>query len=345
MRIQIGNEIVEVNLPRGGGKAIVGAVVVLLLAIAVLSSVYTVKTEDEAIVKRFGAVVATKGPGLHFKLPFIETATAVPKTTVLKEEFGFRSSAVGSARTQYRKDPVHRDESLMLTGDLKVIDVEWVVQYRIADTAKFLHQSKDPRKTLRDISEAVMRRIVGNSLGSDVLTERRVQVATMAKDELQEILDSFELGVQISTIELQDVTPPESVKAAFNEVNQAEQERERFINEAEKRRNQVIPRAEGEASQTIAEAEGYAAERTNRALGETARFDAIRTEFENAPEVTRRRLFLEMVDEVLPEIGRIIVMEDGAHAPLPLLNLTEDTNFPPSNRAASASNPSTGSRE
>jgi len=346
MRIQIGNEIVEVNLPRGGGKAIIGAVVVLLLAIALLSSVYTVKTEDEAIVKRFGAVIATKPPGLHFKLPFgIDTATAVPKTTVLKEEFGFRSSAVGGARTQYRKDPVHRDESLMLTGDLKIIDVEWVVQYRVSDTTKFLHQSKDPRKTLRDISEAVMRRIVGNSLGSDVLTERRVQVSNMAREELQEILDSFELGVQISTIELQDVTPPESVKAAFNEVNQAEQERERFINEAEKRRNQVIPRAEGEANQTIAEAEGYAAERTNRALGETARFDAIRNEFENAPEVTRRRLFLEMIDEVLPEIGRIIIMEDGAHAPLPLLNLTEDTNFPPSTRAATAPNTTTGSRE
>lgn len=168
-----------------------------------------------------------------------------------------------------------------------------------------------------------MRRIVGNSLGSDVLTEKRVQVSTAARVELQQLLDEFNLGVAISTIELQDVTPPEMVKPAFNEVNQAEQERERMINEAEKRRNQVIPRAEGQAKQIIAEAEGYAAQRVNQARGEAERFQAILAEYKNASEVTRQRMFLEMIDEVLPKTGRVIVMDQGVTAPLPFINLQE----------------------
>jgi len=218
---------------------------------------------------------------------------------------------------------------LMLTGDLKVIDVEWVVQYRVSDPDAFLHKVRDPEQTLRDVSEAVMRRIVGNSLGSDVLTEKRVQVAANAKEELQKAMEHFELGIQISTIELQDVTPPGPVKPAFNEVNQAEQERERYINEAEKRRNQVIPRAEGQARQVIAEAQGYAAERINAAKGETERFTAIYEAYLNAPQVTRERMYLEMIDKVLPKAGKIYIMEENQNAPLPLLNLGDgSTSFP-----------------
>jgi modulator of FtsH protease HflK len=239
---------------------------------------------------------------------------------VLKEEFGFRTVGLGE-RTQYQKDRAHRGESLMLTGDLKVIDVEWVVQYTISDADHYLHQARDPRQTLRDISEAVMRRIVGNNLGSDVLTEKRVQVATQARREIQEILDSFDLGLRIGTVELQDVTPPEPVKPAFNEVNQAEQERERLINEAEKRRNQVIPRAQGQASQIIAEAQGYAAQRVNLARGEAERFTAILEEYQRLPQVTRQRLYLEMIDRVLPKLGRVYIVEEGQIGPIPLLNL------------------------
>jgi membrane protease subunit HflK len=295
-----------------------------LLALGAWSSVYTVQPEGEAVVKRFGRVVSIRPPGLHFKLPFgIDRAYFVPTGRVLKEEFGFRTANMGTQRDSYQKSRAQQDESLMLTGDLKVIDVEWVVQYRIRDADQFLHRVRDPVATIRDINEAVMRRIVGNSLGSDVLTEKRVEVATQAKAELQEILDSFEMGVQIGTIELQDVTPPESVKPAFNEVNQAEQERERLINEAEKRRNQVVPRAEGQAKQIIAEAEGYAAERVNRARGETERFDAILAEYRNAPDVTRRRLFLEMIDDVLPSLGRVLVVEEGTTSPIPLLNMDD----------------------
>jgi membrane protease subunit HflK len=306
--------------------------VLILVAAGAWSSYYIVQPEEEAVVKRFGRVVALKQPGLHFKLPFgIDTAQMVPTARVLKQEFGFRTQSV-QGRTTYRKDRAHRDESLMLTGDLKVIDVEWVVQYRVSDPDKFLHQFREPEQTLRDVSEAVMRRIVGNSLGSDVLTEKRVQVAATSKRELQEAMDYFDLGIQISTIELQDVTPPEPVKPAFNEVNQAEQERERFINEAEKRRNQVIPRAEGQAEQTIAEAEGYAAKRVNAAKGEAARFTSIFEAYRDAPEVTRQRMYLEMIDDVLPNAGKIFIMDENQTAPLPLLNLGDAQTSLPAKR-------------
>ena len=296
---------------------------IALVAFGALTSYYIVQPEEEAVIKRFGRVVAQKEPGLHFKLPFgIDTAQMVPTARVLKQEFGFRTVGI-DGRTNYRKDQQHRDESLMLTGDLKVIDVEWVVQYRVSDPDKFLHQVREHEETLRDISESVMRRIVGNSLGSDVLTEKRVEVATTSRIELQKAMDYFDLGIQISTIELQDVTPPGPVKPAFNEVNQAEQERERYINEAEKRRNQVIPRAEGEARQVIAEAQGYAAKRVNDAKGEAERFTAVYEAYRKAPEVTRQRMYLEMIDKVLPQAGRIFIMDENQTAPLPLLNLGE----------------------
>ncbi len=307
---------------------IVAALVLLLVVLGGMTSFFTVQPEEEAIVKRLGKVVAVRSPGLHFKLPFgIDRAVRLPTERVLKEEFGFRTVSAGS-RTGYQKSPSQRDESLMLTGDLKVIDVEWVVQYRISDPDRFLHGARDPRQTLRDLSEAVMRRIVGNSLGSDVLTERRVEVAQAARDELQGILEGFDIGIHISTVELQDVTPPEMVKPAFNEVNQAEQERERMINEAEKRRNQVLPRAEGQAKQIIAEAQGYALQRVNRARGETDRFASILAEYANSPDVTRQRLYLEMIDEVLPKVGQIYVLEEGAGAPLPLLHLNDSLSAP-----------------
>lgn len=299
------------------------AVLAAVVGVGLWTSYYTVQPEEEAVVKRFGKVIGIRGPGLHFQIPFgIDRAYPVPTKRVLKQEFGFRTVG-GDQRTQYVKQPEHREESLMLTGDLKVIDVEWVVQYSIADPDKYLHRSRDPSQTLRDVSEAVMRRITGNNLGSDVITERRVQVATQARGEIQEILDTYELGLAVGTVELQDVNPPERVKPAFNEVNQAEQEKERMISEAEKRRNQVLPRAEGEALQVVSEAQGYAIERTNRARGETERFLAILSEYQQVPEVTRRRMYLEMIDNVLPKLGRVYVVEEGQTSPIPLLNLGE----------------------
>lgn len=305
----------------------------ILLAIILLmwgawTSFYTVQPEGQAVVKRFGRVVAIQPPGLHFKLPFgIDQQTFVPTARVLKAEFGFRTTEDRNQdRAIYRKSEAHRDESLMLTGDLKVVDVEWVVQYRVDDPNKYMHQVEDVERTIRDVSEAVMRRIVGNSLGSDVLTVKRVQIALDAQEELQATLASFDMGIRIGTIELQDVTPPDQVKPAFNEVNQAEQEKERMINEAEKMQNQRVPAARGKARQVLEAAEGYRAERVNRALGESARFKAIVAEYRNAPEVTRRRMYLEMMDEVLPTLGKVYVVDPAGPSPLPLINLEPGSN-------------------
>lgn len=314
-------------------KAVPRGLIVLVILLAIWgagTSFYTVQPEGQAVVKRFGKVVAIKPPGLHFKLPFgIDRQTFVPTARVLKEEFGFRTAGEGQATsTVYRKTDAHREESLMLTGDLKVVDVEWVVQYRVEDPDKYLHHVEEVDKTIRDISEAVMRRIVGNSLGSDVLTVKRVQIATAAKEELQKLLSSFDAGIRIGTIEMQDVTPPEPVKPAFNEVNQAEQEKERMINEAEKKQNQRVPAARGKARQVLETAEGYRAQRVNRAIGEATRFQAILEEYRNAPEVTRRRMYLEMLDEVLPQIGQVYVVEPGGTSPLPLINLETDSHRP-----------------
>jgi len=212
----------------------------------------------------------------------------------------------------------------MLTGDLNIINVEWVVQYRINDPIKFLYEMREPTRTLRDISESVMRRVVGNRLGSEVLTVGRVEIQAQGRDEIQQIMDRYDNGIHIITVELQDVVPPRAVQPAFNEVNEARQERERMINEAEKRVNQEIPRAEGEAIRMIAEAEGYATERVNRAQGESVRFTAVLEEYRGAPEVTRSRLYLETLNEVLPSIGQVLVVQDEQVGPLPLLDVNRN---------------------
>ena len=309
---------------RGGPpiKPILGGALAILAVWGVLSSFYTVQPEERAVVKRFGDVIDITDPGLHFKLPFgIDNVQFVATERVLKQEFGFRTTGVqASGRTTYSSGQFE-DESLMLTGDLNIIDVEWVVQYRINDPIKFLYEMREPTESLRDISESVMRRVVGNRLGSAVLTVGRVEIQAQAAEEIQAIMNQYDAGIDIITVELQDVVPPPAVQPAFNEVNEARQERERMINEAQKRVNQEIPRAEGAAIRTIAEAEGYATERVNRAFGETARFTAVLAEYEQAPEVTRARLYLETLNEVLPTIGQVLVVQDDQVGPLPLLDV------------------------
>jgi membrane protease subunit HflK len=308
---------------RGPGRWQIGTIALLgLVAVLVWSGWFTVQPEETGVVQRFGAVVRTVGPGLHFKLPYgIETVRLVPTARVLKEEFGFRTVATPAGqRTQYA-DKAFKDVSLMLTGDLNVIDVQWIVQYRIEDPIQFLFQVRDTRQTIRDIAEAVMRRVVGNRLGSDVLTVGRVAVSTEVKEEMQKILTAYETGVRLVTVELQDVTPPDSVKPAFNEVNEARQDRERTINQAQEQANREIPKARGEATRTVTEAEGYAIERVNRATGEATRFRAVLDEYQRAPEVTRRRLYLEALSAVLPEAKALYIVDGAQRTLIPWLPL------------------------
>ncbi|MFU8831279.1 MAG: FtsH protease activity modulator HflK [Wenzhouxiangella sp.] len=307
--------------PRKAGLLIFAAIIALIVVWGLLTAFYTVQPEERAVVKRFGAVITITDPGLHFKLPFgIDQVQLVATERVLKQEFGFRTEGVRGGRTGYSAK-AFEDESLMLTGDLNIIDLEWVVQYRINDPIKFLYAMREPTQTLRDIAESVMRRVVGNRLGSDVLTVGRVEIQLLGRDEMQQIMDHYDAGIHIITVELQDVVPPPAVQPAFNEVNEARQERERMINEAQKRVNQEIPRAEGQALRTIAEAQGYATERVNRALGESSRFSAVLAEYQQAPEVTRSRLYLETLHEILPNIGQILVIQEDQLSPLPLLNV------------------------
>jgi membrane protease subunit HflK len=309
------------GIPRLRIGAVLAVVVAILVLIASFSSYYTVDATGRAVVKRFGEVIAITDPGLHFKMPFgIDRAYFVETEIVRKLEFGFRT-AVPGVRTRYQESSFD-DESLMLTGDLNVVDVGWVVQYQIRDPERWLHAVRDPEDTMRDITEAVMRRVVGNRLGSDVLTVGRAEISLLVKVELQEALDRYDVGVQVGSVELQDVTPPDPVKPAFNEVNEARQEKERLVNEAEKERNKVIPRAQGEAAQTISESEAYSAERINAAKGEAARFTAILAEYRKGEAVTRQRLYLEMLDEVLPRVRDVFVIDEAGSGPLPLLDLT-----------------------
>jgi membrane protease subunit HflK len=303
-----------------GAGPIVGAVAAVLLAIILLSTWYTVQPEETAVVQRFGRVARTAGPGLHGKLPWgIEQVTLVPTARVLKEEFGFRTE-LAAQRTRYAQEQLDQ-ESLMLTGDLNVIDVEWIVQYRIEDPIAYLFHVREPRQTIRDMSEAVMRRVVGNRLGSDVLTVARVAVSTEVKEEMQRILDDYATGVRLVTVELQDVTPPDPVKPAFNEVNEARQDKERMINQAQEAANREIPKARGEAVQTITEAEGYAIERVNRARGETDRFESVLAEYRRAKDVTRRRLYLEALASILPEVKALYIVDGDQKALVPWLAL------------------------
>ncbi len=293
-----------------------------------LSIIYTVQPEERAVIKRFGNVVGIADPGLHFKLPFgVDTVQIVATERVLKQEFGFRTADVSGDRTRFAAGQ-YPDESLMLTGDLNIIQVEWVVQYRISEPVKFLYGMREPTQTLRDLSESVMRRVVGNRIGSDVLTVGRVDIANKARDEIQEAMDKYDNGIRIVTVQLQDVVPPQRVQPAFNEVNEARQELERMVNEATRQANEAIPRAEGTAKRTISEAEGYATERVNRALGEAARFNSVLAEYRGVPEVTRARLYLESLSQILPKIGSVVVVQPGQVSPLPLLNLRDAQQLP-----------------
>ncbi|RMG68666.1 MAG: FtsH protease activity modulator HflK [Nitrospirae bacterium] len=298
-------------------RAVLFLLLFLLLAVGGYSSFFTVAPEEVGVILRFGRYVRTVDPGLHFKIPFgVERVYKVPVERQMKEEFGFRTVRAGK-RSEYSKDD-YTEESLMLTGDLNAADVEWIVQFRISDPYKFLFKVRNVIDTFRDMNEAVMRTVVGDRSVNEVLTVGRVEIETEVKNRLQELVDQYEMGIKVMQIVLQDVNPPDPVKPAFNEVNEAQQEKERLINEAQSEYNKVIPRARGEAKRIIEEAKGYAIERINRAKGEAEKFNAIFSEYLKAPEVTKQRIFLETMNEVLPRLGRKLITDRETMGILPL---------------------------
>ena len=310
----------DIELPKIDKRLVYLGIAAIIGIWLIVSSVYTINADEVGVVQRFGRYTTTTQPGLHFKIPFgIETVRKVKVQRNLKAEFGFRTRAAG-VRTSYASGD-YSSESLMLTGDLNSAIVEWIVQYRIKDPVQFLFKVRNVENTLRNVSEATMRLLVGDHSVDEVIISNRQQIAIEVQEKIQQLLDEYETGIDVVTVNLQDVNPPEPVQPAFNSVNEAKQEKERIINEALQAYNKAIPQAEGVAEQMIREAEGYAINRVNRAKGDAEKFLAVWREYSRAKDVTRRRLYLETMLEILPKINEVFIVDEGQQGLVPLLQL------------------------
>ena len=315
------NEVI--NKIKGAGSKFPGAWVIILVAVLIYlgySMVYMVGANERGVIQRFGKHVRTTMPGLHIKLPKgIEKVTKVQVDYVFKDEFGFRTLQPG-VRTRYAGGSAYLVESLMLTGDLNVAVVPWIVQWKVDDPAKYLFKVRNVRATLRDLAQSTMRLVVGDHSIDEVIN-KRMDIANQSESLLQKELDEAETGIRVTTIEMKRTTVPEPVQPSWNEVNQAIQEKEKMISQAREEYNKLIPQARGQAEKTIKEAEGYALDRVNRAKGDAARFTALYEEYAKAKDVTRRRLYLEAIREIFPRLGNKYIVDADQKNFLPLLNL------------------------
>jgi len=317
--MQLGQDKLRRSFGGGGPRKMMVIALVVLLGLGAWSAFYTVPSDSVAVIQRFGKYVKEVPPGLHFKLPMgIDVATIVPVKRQLKQEFGFTTPG---ARDPFQSPKDGKRETEMVTGDLNAALVEWVVQYRISDPAKFLFEVREPRETLRYVSESVMREVVGDRTVDEVITIGRQEIETEALVKMEALSNKYAMGINIDQVQLKNINPPGPVQESFNEVNQAQQEKEKLINEARREYNKVIPLAEGEKDQRIREADGYRLKRINEAEGDAARFNALFTEYSKAPEVTRRRIYIETLQEVLPGIRSKIIVDEQSQGILPLLNL------------------------
>ncbi|WP_206026300.1 FtsH protease activity modulator HflK [Roseimicrobium sp. ORNL1] len=304
--------------PRG----ILAILIAGLVLIGVFTSYYTVEADSVAVVQRFGRFKTVVEPGLRFKIPFgIDTVTKVAVRRQMKMEFGFGTYSGTTNPDQFSDEP--ELEKNMVTGDLNAAEVEWVIQYHVSDPQAFLFNVREPGGTLRDVSESVMREVVGDRLVDEVLTFGRAEMQDDMLKKLQALVTRLELGVHIDQVQLNRVHPPRPVQSSFDEVNKAQQERETMINVANGEYNKVVPRAKGEAEQKISEAEGYAIKRVNEAEGDVARFKALLEQYEKAPDITRQRLYLETMAEVIPQLGAKIILDSEARQFLPLMHLQQ----------------------
>jgi membrane protease subunit HflK len=324
-------------------------VLAVLLGLGFLTAFYRVDASDEGVVLRFGEHVRSAPPGLHWKWPWpIEEVHQVPVRRVQVLEFGFKTERAGRDTQYAAPGPEQLNVSEMLTGDLNLANVEWVVQYRVNDPVAYLFNlgdvdrvgaevlpagaTDDPNiavpDTIRDVSESVMRKLVGDTSVDAVLTFGREQIAADAKLEIQSILDEFDAGLEIVTVKMQSTSPPEEVRDAFQEVNRARQNKERVVNEAEGERNRQIPAARGKRDQVISEAEGYADRIQLETEGQVKAYLAQLQEYEKAPEVTRTRIYLDAMEEILGQAGQTTILDESVKGLLPLLNLNSDTSRP-----------------
>jgi modulator of FtsH protease HflK len=308
--------------PPGIRPRVVLRIIAIIVAVAFLATTwFTIDPEEAGLVMRFGRFARQVPSGLHLKLPFpLERVVKVPVERQLKEEFGFRTADVSGTRTTYSAEDLSA-ESLMLTGDLNVAVVEWTAQFRVREPYKYLFKVRNVRKTFRDMNETVMREVIGDRSVNEVLTVGRQEIAAEVEQRLQALCDQYENGIKVEQIVLQDVNPPDPVKPSFNEVNQAQQEREKLINQARADYNQIIPRSRGQAEQTIEQAQGFATDRVNRARGDAELFIQVHAAYQRAPEVTRRRMYLETMSAIYPKVKRKVVLDESLKGVLPLLQL------------------------
>lgn len=305
-------------------KYIIPIALVIGIIIIGYSTVFTVKANEEAAILRFGKYTETVGPGLHFKLPFgIDRVYAGEVKRIYNEEFGYRTLRSGRESIIDYNFKGATEVSLMLTGDRNCAEVHWVVRYKINNLKEFLFKVRDVQSTIRDVSETVMRRIIGDMSIDEVLTIGRRKIEEIAEIDMETVLDSYGCGIDVQAINLKGVNPPGQVKDAFDAVNKAVQLRDQITNEAEGRKNKVIPAAMGKKEQTIREAEGYKIKRINEATGDTKAFLAVWSEYEKAKDVTRRRLYLETMVKVIPKCEEIYIIDKDQKGILPILNLGE----------------------
>ncbi|MEY2584063.1 MAG: modulator of FtsH protease HflK [Verrucomicrobiota bacterium] len=312
--------VVTLNLPRPPWRLIGLAAFVVLALVILWTSYYTVPAESEAVVLRFGKFLKIVEPGLHFKIPLgIDEYTEVQTRRQLKLEFGFFTSGYTNVDQPPRQQ---LEEKSMVTGDLNAALVEWVVQYRISDPREYLFDVRNPGQTLRDLSEAAMREVIGDRTVDEVITIGRQDIEISALARMQDLASRYKLGVKVDQVQLKNVNPPREVQASFNEVNKAQQDRENAINIANGDYNEAVPRARGQADQMIRGAEGYRFKRVNEAEGDIASFNAMLGQYIKAPEITRTRLYLETMGDVLPAMGPKIIIDDSMKQLLPILPLS-----------------------
>ena len=291
----------------------------LLLVVLMSNTLYQVQPEEVGVVLRFGKFSRTTEPGLRMKIPIMETVQKVPVQRQLKQEFGFRTDEPGIRSEYSATNSQLSDEAIMLTGDLNVAVVEWIVQYRVDDPYLYLFKVRNLDGTFRDMNEAIMREVVGDRTVTEVLTIGRQEIESQVTERLQALANQYETGIRIDQVVLQDVNPPDPVKPSWDEVNQAQQQRDRMINDAGAAYNRVIPRARGEAEQLILQAEGYSLNRVNSAEGDAARFIESYAAYRTSPVVTRRRLYLETMQRVLPAVGQKLYIDKDTTSLVPLL--------------------------
>ncbi|MDD3981663.1 MAG: FtsH protease activity modulator HflK [Spirochaetia bacterium] len=296
-------------------------ILIIVLAVAIITVLSTsfiiVDQTESAVITTFGRYSKTVGAGLHYKLPFgIQKSYIVPTKVIQTETFGFRTLKTGF-QTQYSEQQ-YPDESTMLTGDLNIVDVEWIIQYRIDDPQAWLFNVFDKQKTIRDISQSVMNRLVGDRLILGVIGSDRQTIQDNAVVMMNDIFDQYGLGIKVTQVQLQNIVPPAGVQNAFEDVNKAIQDMNRLINEGKEAYNAEIPKAKGQADQLVEIAQGYAAERVNEAKGDVARFESVLTEYRKSPDITRKRLYFEMIDEILAGNSEVELIDKTLENVIPL---------------------------